>query len=78
MWQDWAITAVQIIFIAALIPSLLHRQHKPALWTSVPTALGLAIIAVSYFTLELWWSAAMSTVMSIGWAILAWQALQKY
>ncbi len=73
MWQDWAIAIVQIVFIAALMPSLLHSEHKPALWTSIPTSLGLAVIAISYISLGLFWSALASTMMTLGWAILAYQ-----
>ncbi len=76
MWQDWAIAIVQVVFIVALVPSLLHREHKPALWTSIPTSLGLAVIAVSYMTLGLFWSALASSAMTLGWAILAYQRLR--
>jgi threonine/homoserine/homoserine lactone efflux protein len=57
MWQDWVITGAQIVFVLALIPSIVHSNNKPPLLTSVPTVLGLISTTIAFVTLSLWGSA---------------------
>jgi len=70
--QDWVFSVGQIIFLIALIPTL-KGKDKPALTTSVVTSIILAIFAITYFTLDLWFSAVASVAMTAAWAILAFQ-----
>jgi hypothetical protein len=73
MWQDHVIAGVQWVFAIALIPALVEKQHKPPMWTSVITALGLAIIAFAQATLGLWHSTGVCLVIALMWAVLAIQ-----
>lgn len=73
MWQDWIITGAQLVFIASLIPSIIHPTKKPTVSTSLPTACGLFVIAATYASLELWFSAGTAGAMAIGWTVLAYQ-----
>lgn len=73
MWQDWALTVVQFVFIASLLPTVLHPEHKPTLSTSIVTACGVCTVAYVYWTLSLWVSFFAGVVLGIEWATLAYQ-----
>ncbi len=72
IWQDVVISIGSWVAIAALIPTLL-AAHKPALWSSIITALTVGTFAVCYLTLSLWSAALSSAVLAIVWLILAIQ-----
>lgn len=73
-WQDWIIGIGQVLFLLALVPSL-KSSAKPALGTSTLTASILIFFALTYASLGLWFGTVMSTLLSLGWWILA---LQRY
>jgi len=73
MWQDWVIAGVQIVFAISLIPSVLHKENKPSLSTSVFTSAGLYTLSFVYFMLALWFSCVMSGIIATLWALLAYQ-----
>lgn len=74
-WQDLVLAASLFGFNVALLPSIFSK-HKPALTTSLLTALfQLAGFAV-YINLALWYSAAMSFVNFTLWSILSIQKLK--
>ncbi len=76
MWQDYALTAVQLFFCVTLIP-MLFAKEKPPLLSSVTTALALLVSAGLFFTLELWLAAASQAVVGIQWLVLAWQRIAR-
>lgn len=76
MWQDWALTIVQFVFIASLIPTVIHPDKKPTLSTSVITTCGVFTVAFVYFTLELWISVFGGIILGLEWATLAYQRWQ--
>lgn len=73
-WQDPVLTAAQIIFIVALLPSILSMD-KPALVTSLLNGVITTSIAAVYISFSLWFAAASAGLNSICWIILA---IQKY
>lgn len=73
MWQDYVIAGTQWIFLIALIPSLVHREHKPALLSSVLTGTLLIVMGVTLATLGLWNGLISSLAVGAGWYVLAWQ-----
>ena len=72
-WQDAALTASTLMFIVALMPTLLSKTAKPALSTSVMNVAVLAIMAVVYLSLSLWFAAATTTANCVLWSTLAVQ-----
>lgn len=69
MWQDLVISVVQIVFSAALLPSVFSK-NKPNCFTSLFTFLGLCAMAFSLYTLCLFYSAIWTTVSALLWFIL--------
>jgi hypothetical protein len=73
MWQDIVITIVQWVLLIALIPSIRHPEHKPALWSSIMTGTLLCVLAGTFWTLGLWSGALSALAVAGGWFVLAWQ-----
>ena len=76
MWQDYVLTAVQILFCVTLIPMLLATE-KPPLSSSVTTGLALLVGAVTFFTLHLWLAAASQGIVGFQWLALAYQKMRQ-
>jgi len=74
MWQDIVLTAGSMVFIIALLPSVFSAA-KPAAMTSLMTGTVLAIFAVTYTTLDLWFAAGTTAITSITWFVLLGQAV---
>jgi len=70
--QDYILTIGSLIFIIALIPSVLS-EHKPALSTSVSTMAVLYVFAGVYVSLHLWLTTVTTFLSGTMWAILAVQ-----
>ncbi len=71
-WQDLIFLVGNWVFVAAMIPTI-RGNSKPALQTSLTTAVVLTTFVVCYLTLNLW-LAAFSTALSAGtWYVLAYQ-----
>lgn len=74
-WQDWVFSFGNIFLFIALIPSI-RSEQKPALGTSIPTALVLTSFAISFASLSLWFGAVTVALAACGWYILAFQRLR--
>jgi len=72
VWQDIVIGLAQILFIPAMIPTLLGTD-KPAFVTSAFNSMLVGIITFCLFSLELWFASATAAPICIIWAILAIQ-----
>ncbi len=72
-WQDWALATASLVFIVALVPTIVSRERKPALSTSVMNAAVSASIALVYSTLSLWFATATTAVNAALWF---WISLQ--
>lgn len=75
-WQDIVFTSGIIIMCLALIPSIIG-SNKPQLTTSIVTAVVLAVFAVTYMSLELWFSAIVGIINCSLWLVLAYQRYVK-
>jgi hypothetical protein len=73
-WQDIVFTIGNIVFIVALVPSIMGKA-KPALSTSLMTGTFMAIFALTYITLGLWFSSIATFCGAAAWLVLA---AQKY
>lgn len=72
-WQDLALTSASLIFIGALVPTVVSGDQKPALSTSVINAGVSAGIAIVYVTLHLWFASATTAVNGILWLVIGVQ-----
>lgn len=74
IWQDFIISAAQVVFIVVLIPMvdsvLRKRRDPPPLVTSCFQAIGLAAIAISFASLTLWFSALCAGIVGIMWFLM--------
>jgi hypothetical protein len=73
-WQDIALAITQLIFAAALFPSILSKD-KPAFATSLMNSIMLYVISYVNLTLNLYGAAAGLFLVATLWGILA---IQKY
>lgn len=71
-WQEWVLTVGQIIFVFALLPTILGKD-KPAFSTSFINGTVLATFAFTYFALFLPFAGVLSAIMSAAWYLLAIQ-----
>lgn len=71
-WQDIILTIGSLVFLVALIPSITSKD-KPALMTSLMTGLVLFVFAMTYITLDLWFSAVTTALTGMLWLVLAVQ-----
>lgn len=76
MWQDHVLAAVQVVFALALLPTLVHPTHKPPISSSVITTSAMAAVTFTYFSLALWWSAALAAIVTLEWFIIGLQRHQ--
>ncbi len=72
MWQDTVIAICQFLFVVSLIPSV-RGENKPALATSLFSAVLVAIITATLFTLKLWLTMISAAMIGLVWSVLAWQ-----
>lgn len=71
-WQDLALSIGQIIFVIALLPSILS-QDKPALITSVVNSVVLYTFALIDVTIPLYLTGVTVAATALGWTVLAYQ-----
>lgn len=75
MWQDWALSSVQLMLALSLLPTLFHRTQKPTLASAAMTSTCLYVMAAVYFTLAFWFSMTMAAILALQWTILG---VQRY
>ena len=75
-WQDIALATSTCVFNIALLPSVFGK-YKPALGTCALTATFLCVNVTAYFTLHLWYAAAMAAVNLCLWATLLIQVYAR-
>lgn len=70
-WQDFVLSTCGTFFCAALLPTLRNPFARIPRKTSVSTALGLAVVAVTYASLGLLYSTLVQALCAGMWAYLA-------
>lgn len=76
IWQDAVISVGQFVFALAMIPTI-RSSSKPALASSVVTAIGLTVFALTFSTLDLWLSVAGTATGALTWWIVAAQTYTR-
>lgn len=76
MWQDTIFSIGNLIFIIALFPSIFSK-NKPALLTCLLTGITLIAFAITFYTLELWFTVITVSCASTLWLILAAQVIRR-
>jgi len=69
IWQDVVVAAAHIVFIFALLPSILG-EHKPSPWTSLIKAIMVLLVGCTLCTLGLFFTMAVEFVLAALWFIL--------
>lgn len=72
-WQDVVIASMYVPFNLALLPSIMSKNNKPALSTSLITAVCNGVIAFVQITLGLYFAAFATAINSALWLTLAYQ-----
>ena len=79
IWQDVVITIANFLFTYALIPQVWQgfKTKKAAmiLQTAILTTIGLYATSLAFFTLNLYFSGAISLINGTLWALLLIQKL---
>ncbi len=76
IWQDYVLSFGSIILIFALIPSVISK-NKPALATSIITGLVLTAFAITFATLQLFFTTITTASVAIMWFVLAVQKFKQ-
>jgi len=76
MWQDYAVSCLQFVFILFMFPMIFSKDKAPVT-TSLPFGVALVSMGVVFSTIPLWWSAATSATCGILWLVVASQKLRQ-
>lgn len=69
MWQDYVLTAANLVLMVGMCPMVLKRVEVP-LETSIPTAVALTTFSIVYLTLGLVATSIASGISAGLWLIL--------
>lgn len=75
-WQDVVLTFGSVVFLVALIPTILGSA-KPAPLTSFSTGFVLIVFAITYATLGLRFASVVTGVTGLAWLFILWQSLRS-
>ncbi|NOR85121.1 hypothetical protein GQ473_03310 [archaeon] len=77
VWQDFVISIVNVVFMVALVPQIYSgfklKKGTVLIATSLPTCIGLYVMAVTYYTLQLYYSSFVTVSGGILWMIFVIQ-----
>ena len=76
LWQDLVLTTGSLVFLVALLPTVLGPS-KPAPLTSLLTGGVLLIFAFTYATLDLSFATITTTATGLIWLFIFWQSLRS-
>lgn len=71
-WQEIVLALGQILFLIALIPSMV-TDDKPEIYTSLMTGAVALSISITYLTLHIKLASVMAFLNFVAWSILAIQ-----
>ena len=79
IWQDIAITIINVIFTVSLIPQVYlgfkEKRGTISLLTSTPGFIGLYTLVYIFFTLDLYLTAVITIIVGTLWFLLFLQRL---
>lgn len=75
-WQDIVIAVGTVIIVLGVLPSI-FSDDKPALATCAITATIVFIFALTFLTLELWFTATVNLANTTVWTILTVQQIRR-
>ncbi len=75
-WQDAILTLGTLVFLVALIPTLLG-DAKPSPLTSLLTGTVLLVFAATYLTLGLYFASITTAATGTVWLVILWQSLRN-
>lgn len=75
-WQGIVLAVGQVVFIIALVPSIMTKD-KPEIWTSILTGTVALSISITYMTLSLKAAAISAFFNFVAWGILAIQKMHQ-
>lgn len=74
LWQDIVLTVASVVFSVALVPQIYfgfkNKSGPIKLQTSVPTFIGLYVVAITYYTLSLYLATATAFAAGTLWFVL--------
>jgi hypothetical protein len=74
-WQDGVLTAGTLVFLVALLPTIVGSS-KPAPLTSLSTGLVLLIFSGTYATLGLYFASVATFATAAAWGLILVQSLR--
>ena len=80
MIQDYILGIVGWVFLFALIPQIIKgfkvKRGLVTIPTSLLTGIGMLVISIAHFTLNLWFTAISEFSLAIAWFILLYQTVK--
>lgn len=73
IWQDAVLASAQVMFLLALIPSMIGLSDRPPAIMCWVTGLNLSACAAAQFSLSLIGAAICTEVLALCWLAMAWQ-----
>jgi len=73
MWQDYVIAIVSVLFGFILLPQLRDCWHKKTvlnIYTAFLTTIGLYVLGITFYTLEMWVSFGAEFFSGTIWLLL--------
>lgn len=77
IWQDAVITASQVFFLLALIPTIRSQNEKPPLSTAAMTAFFMSVLVPTTYSLDIYVGSLTTAALAVGWWIISWQVWKK-
>lgn len=74
-WQDIILTVGTLLFLLALVPTLLGKS-KPSPLTSLMTGGVLLVFAATYATLGLFFASITTAATGTAWLVIFWQTIR--
>lgn len=77
LWQDLVLAGVQTFFCVNLIPMIRAGTGKTTpLFSSITTSVGLLIMAATFLTVPLVYSAITCSLIAVTWGVIAYQRIR--
>lgn len=71
IWQDIVVGTGTIVFLISLMPTLMNKNAKVPLLTSLPTAIVLYVFSLTFLTLRLYFSSSIQFLTATAWLMIS-------